>query len=83
MCIRDSSISVTLYPNPIQTHLFIEWNKALPAQYSILDLSGRILLSQSSDRQISTIDFSTFAAGVYYLNIDTEKGSHFAKLLKL
>ncbi len=79
----SASIAVTYYPNPIQTQLFIEWNKPLSAHYSILDLSGKSLFSKSSDRPISTIDFSNFVAGIYYLKIDTETGSYFAKLLKL
>lgn len=79
----DASHTVSIYPNPIAKNLFIEWNREITATYTILDMSGKIVVSKSSQASLSLFDLSHLLSGVYYLRIEVEGHSHYAKLLKL
>ena len=68
---------VSLYPNPVTDNLQIQTtlqiNKA-----EITDITGRLLYITTS----KTIDFSSFAKGVYFVRVTTEKGIAVKKFIK-
>ena len=72
---------VEIYPNPVQNELFIELNENQITQINIIDLSGKILLSQ---KQINgnSIDVSSLSQGVYAIQISTKKGMATSRFVK-
>lgn len=68
-----------MYPNPATNKFNIEAEKAI---VQILDLTGKVMLSHAHNA-ISTIDISTFPAGVYTVVLTTEKGTARQKMIKL
>ncbi|MGB1000354.1 MAG: T9SS type A sorting domain-containing protein, partial [Flavobacteriales bacterium] len=70
-----------IHPNPVKNELFIELNENQITQINIIDLSGKILLSQ---KQINgnSIDVSNLSQGVYAIQISTEKGMTTSRFVK-
>jgi hypothetical protein len=62
----------TVYPNPASDKLFLKSNKAATEKtsYSIVDVSGRVLLTDTivSDE---SIDISMLSNGIYFITIAT------------
>ncbi len=62
----------TVYPNPASDKLFLKSNKATTEKtsYSIIDVSGRVLLT---DALVNTesIDISMLSNGIYFISIST------------
>lgn len=58
------------YPNPASTNLFLEYNGANAAQYSLHNNLGQMLLSGNLDTAETTaINLTSFAEGVYILKV--------------
>ncbi len=62
----------TVYPNPAADKLFLKSNKATSEKtsYSIIDVSGRVLLAASFVNDES-IDISMLSNGIYFISIST------------
>lgn len=73
----DSSISV--FPNPVSENVSIEvgGNLLKKLNYSLVDLSGRVLNSGMLDigNQSSDVDVSFLETGTYFLNVMDETGN--------
>ncbi len=76
---NEISKNFTLYPNPVNTHLQIqlapslEYNKA-----TIYNYFGQLVLQS----KITTINVSDLAAGVYFLEVETNKGKGVKRFIK-
>ncbi len=64
--------NVTLYPNPVQGHLFIEVKDQEITSVEIIDFSGRNILSSNDIK--SSLDVSNLVLGVYFIKIETSEG---------
>jgi len=62
-----------LYPNPAQNNFIIETNNTDKQTIQVVDISGKIVLSQAINGT-TTIDASNFNAGVYNLSIISNNG---------
>ncbi len=70
----------SVYPNPVKNHInIVNENNSKINNISILDLSGKLLLS-SNGGQIA--DVSTLLSGVYILQIASDKGIEKIKIIK-
>ena len=68
----QNDFQVKVYPNPTPDLLTIEWEKMTASpKLTIVDLTGKVLLSQSLNAQnlVETIDLSAYPAGNYYLQL--------------
>jgi len=89
-CILDTGIetlenkTLTIAPNPSPGIYIVNFNDAnsQDAEFKVYDLSGRCILNQSATSRQTEIDLSNFAAGIYYLNIETELDIFVEKLMK-
>ncbi|WP_366184242.1 T9SS type A sorting domain-containing protein [Flavobacterium ovatum] len=72
----DNAISV--YPNPTANYVSINLGGNELTKASLTNVSGAIVLSSSA----TTIDLSSLSAGVYFLKIETAKGSTTKKIVK-
>ena len=70
---------VTLSPNPAKNLLFIRTQPVfrLPAEFVIMDLSGRLLKTSVIDRPEVSYDISFLPSGVYLLTLRSSKGERY------
>ncbi len=71
-----------VYPNPASDILTIEAPDNIKAEYFIYDVSGRLLGQWSMVNGKSVIDVSSFAEGVYIIELQTEQGLARKKFVK-
>lgn len=72
--------NITVYPNPTSTNLKIELQNNDDIKYlEILDITGKVLLNQSS---YENIEVSNLAKGVYILKIKTSTDVVYKKIIK-
>lgn len=65
----DESVSkLKIYPNPINDILHIESEKFI-SNVEILDISGKILLSETLNSNQGQINFANISNGIYFMNI--------------
>jgi len=71
--------AISLYPNPTDAIFSIEVPNEVVKQVRIFDVTGKMLL----DSNQSTLNVSSFASGIYMINIETESGKiGVSKLIK-
>jgi len=63
----------SFYPNPVKNKLQIATSLA-NYQLSIVNLQGQIVTEQTTYNGNSTIDYSRFSSGVYFVNIVSQQG---------
>jgi hypothetical protein len=67
-----TATTFTLYPNPVVDYLYL--NNTPPGQYTITDMSGRVLRQGELSAGSNTIPMGGMAAGVYMIELSTEDG---------
>ncbi|WP_445713509.1 T9SS type A sorting domain-containing protein [Flavobacterium sp.] len=74
---------VILYPNPVKDVLSIQTENGISFKnYSVLDINGRVLVSQSKAIQNNQINLSGLTTGIYILQLETDKGLITKKIIK-
>lgn len=74
--------SISVYPNPATSQLFIETNGIPVIEINIYNTTGS-LVSQTKQMQTKSIDITQLAAGVYIAEIKTKAGSVKRRWLKM
>lgn len=74
----NEALQAVVYPNPVQEFLTIEGIEKIE-NIAVYSMSGELIALEKNTNQI---DFSTHPNGVYFVKIETEKGSVFQKVLK-
>ena len=71
------------YPNPVNDKFTIEFGSVIQGTYAIVDMKGSIIFSSEIDH-LQTLDISTQAlkTGVYFVSIETQKGSANLRIVK-
>lgn len=70
------------YPNPTHSIVNIDLdNSSNDVTIQILDLSGKVLVSQKASRS-SKLDLSTFSSGIYVVKVTSAEGSKSIKVVK-
>ncbi|WP_026451815.1 T9SS type A sorting domain-containing protein [Aequorivita capsosiphonis] len=73
--------NIAIYPNPVIDFITIESANSLNIEeITIFNISGKKLKTLFSD--FEKIDFKSFPSGVYYLKIQSNKGTEVRKVLK-
>ena len=77
----DLSKSLKVYPNPASNYVSVEINsKAIMERLRLIDTEGRLIL-EKKEGDLSKLNISSIAKGVYYLQIKTSNGTVIKKLL--
>lgn len=71
----------SIYPNPTNSLLFIDFTEFSNISVQVLDLNGRIILSKSATSS-TTLDTSNLSSGLYLIKINSEKGTGTMKIIK-
>lgn len=64
--------SIQLFPNPSEGTIYYTFPDSEIYDYSVMDLSGRILITGKIGNQINSINLESLPDGVYLLNIKSE-----------
>jgi hypothetical protein len=80
--IDENIISFKLFPNPVSNLLTISNLSGKIATYTLLDLSGRPILTFESQDATVTMDFSKFSSGNYLVNIEGFAGKKTYRIVK-
>jgi Leucine-rich repeat (LRR) protein len=73
--------SIQIYPNPASSTVNINVNINIKT-IELIDVQGRILVSKMVNENQVTLDVSDYAKGIYYVKVNTDKGSKIEKLVK-
>lgn len=73
-----SEAQVTVYPNPVVDNFSVTSSSSI-VSINIVDLSGKVLQTESSGQ---AINISSFDAGIYLLQITTESGELVKRIVK-
>ncbi|HTN46670.1 MAG TPA: CotH kinase family protein [Flavipsychrobacter sp.] len=77
----ESVSDLTLYPNPVQDKLYLDWNGNEKAFITVTDMAGRVILQ--SDAATKEIHVAELPKGVYLLHAKTTKMNVVRKFEKL
>ena len=77
----EFDIVSSIYPNPTDHLLMVKCNAELQ-QLTITDLSGKIVQTVSCAGNETTINLEHCPAGIYLVNIQTDRGSEVSRVVK-
>ena len=73
------SRNVVIYPNPTEFYINIEVNdKFNIKRINVLNIDGKELLEQTSGK----VSLQNFKSGVYFIKIETNKGTAIKRIIK-
>ncbi|MEJ2006230.1 MAG: T9SS type A sorting domain-containing protein, partial [Cyclobacteriaceae bacterium] len=78
-----ASTQISVYPNPVDSYLWITGEEIRPEEVQLRDLSGRvhnINISRESDRL--RLDMSGLASGIYLITVETSEDSRSYRIIK-
>lgn len=64
-----SEDGISIYPNPSEGAMMVEFTSSQNRSFRLLDLNGRIVWNTESELSSFSIDVSHLPAGIYHLNI--------------
>ncbi|MDR0363815.1 MAG: T9SS type A sorting domain-containing protein, partial [Bacteroidales bacterium] len=76
---NDLEAAINIYPNPVTDKLYLDTELNI-STYQIYDLYGRIIYSSKTN--IKELSTSGWASGVYFIRIETEKGTVDKRFIK-
>lgn len=81
--VGENSISYAgIYPNPTQGQVNVKISSNLSGQpFSVTDQAGRVVLTGKLNNELSTVDLSPLARGIYFMQIGA-KNERTLKLIK-
>ena len=71
-----------VYPNPCRHEFTISLLEHEPSDrvnYQLIDIQGRLMISQPIIRKVSTVDMSTLQNGVYILRMDRSEWKNISR----
>ena len=75
-------IGISIYPNPVNGILHIEFGEENVQRLTISDITGRIIIDKIDVNKSEQIDISEFDSGVYLVNVFNDKIVHTNKIIK-
>jgi len=78
-----NSVPVSIYPNPTNGEFTIEMKNGLKKTVEVMDLTGRIVVVELSDKDKIDLNISAFANGIYYVKVRTKMSVDVIKIVKL
>lgn len=78
----NPQLEFNLYPNPIHSNLYIDYNHNSSIEYQIFNLQGKVLSKGRLMSPASSIPMDDFTPGIYLIGIKTESGESIFKIIK-
>lgn len=78
-----ANVNVNVFPNPVVGEATVEVNGAVASTITVVDLTGKVVYTTKASEGTSKVTFNTahFAAGVYTVNVSTDKGAVTKKMV--
>jgi hypothetical protein len=78
-----NNLDIVIYPNPTSNTFIID--KGINSEISVyvFDNMGKLIVSKTSNNQITRIDISNYSPGIYYLYISNGVNTTTEKIIKL
>jgi parallel beta-helix repeat protein len=73
---------VNVYPNPTSGILNVEFNSNISKSVSVIDVTGRVIMTTNSSDSAVALDLANLAAGVYYVKMQTATATEVVKVVK-
>ena len=80
--INGSSSKVSVYPNPNSGVFTVELVNGVNKTIEVVDVTGRVVLSNTTANNTTDVNISTLANGVYYVKVKSENVSEVIKVVK-
>lgn len=80
--VNGTSSKVSVYPNPNAGIFTVSLNNGLNKTIEVVDVTGRIVLSNTTSNNVTDVNISTLANGVYYVKVKSESISEVIKVVK-
>jgi len=76
--------NVIMFPNPVEENITFNFNKGTQADFSVFDVLGKLVIYQPNVliSEEHSIDVSKLNNGVYFIRINSDKGTITKKLIK-
>ncbi|PBQ30367.1 hypothetical protein CNR22_00845 [Sphingobacteriaceae bacterium] len=78
----NATSGIKLYPNPTAASFVVESNSTSVKTIEVVDLTGRVILTNTNSDLNTNINISTFANGVYYVKVKSENATEVIKVVK-
>jgi hypothetical protein len=69
---EQDDLSVFLFPNPFEAYLFIDKGSNSDLKIKLFDLQGKMVLATQSSNQVTRIDLTSYPAGLYLLQMESQ-----------
>lgn len=78
----DLNMDLLIYPNPTSENIFINKNRNGDITAKIYDAIGQLLKTKLLEDEITPLDFSNYASGVYMLILEGQHGLSTHKIIR-
>lgn len=78
----SANFEVNVFPNPFDEQLTIKIDEQLPTTIRLVDVNGKVLLSETITSPTWTVSTTNWSNGMYILTLQNERGMKSVKLLK-
>jgi spore coat protein CotH len=72
--VHSTEASTIAWPNPVKSELFIRSEGSMLHSWRLYDISGQLLMAESTNTLQANIDLSGTSDGVYILTVDLDNG---------
>jgi len=79
----ETAEDLSLYPNPAHENFVVKTNLFQNEKYSIMDMTGKIILTSTLSGNSTTVDVSFLQSGIYFFEIRTARGTLQKKFCKI
>ncbi|MCY1375401.1 hypothetical protein D9M69_628130 [compost metagenome] len=78
-------VQANVYPNPAEESITVDLGTVPPGRVTIelIDLSGKVVRTFQTMKQVSILDLQHIAAGSYFLSIQNGQSAEQLKVIKL
>lgn len=82
---NELAIEIVGFPNPTTDYITLQINGVQEQSVlaEVLDINGKKIATHQLEVQNAKIDFSNFASGIYFINIQTKEASQVLRVVKL
>ncbi|WP_317896713.1 T9SS type A sorting domain-containing protein [Aurantibacillus circumpalustris] len=80
--LSEQNTFVSVYPNPNNGLFTVESKQISSGTIEIMDLSGKIIFTETIKSNATEVNMSAFATGIYFVKVKNETSSEVIKLIK-
>jgi hypothetical protein len=77
---QESNYIIDIYPNPTDHKVFIQ-TKELSKSISILDITGKEILTLKPKNTLESIELENLSAGIYFIRIASNNKIYYKKII--